>query len=99
MGLYEEFTLFGGVVWRSHCSVGWSKVHIVQWGGLEFTLFSGVVWSTHCSVRRTGVHMGWFGVHIVHWGGLEFTLLCKRQSVRVSFYILFKDKELSLESE
>ena len=24
----------------SHCSVGWSEVHIVHWGGLEFTLLS-----------------------------------------------------------
>ena len=43
-----EFTLFSGMVWSSHCSVGWSEVHIVQWDGLEFTFFSGVYCSSHC---------------------------------------------------
>ena len=62
-----EFTLFSGVVWSSHCSVGWSAVHIVQWGGLQFTLLSGGIWSSHCSV-------GGSGVHIVQRGGLEFKL-------------------------
>ena len=65
MGL--ELKLFSGMVWSSHCSVGWSGVHIVQCGdlelslfsggGLEFTLFSGMVWSSHCSVGGGGVDM------------------------------------------
>ena len=65
-----EFTLFSGVVWSSHCTVGWSGVHIIQLDGLEFTLFTVVVWSS----------VGLPRVHIVLWGGLEFKLLCERQS-------------------
>ena len=72
------FTLFIGVVWSSHCSVG-SGVHIVQWGGLYFTLFIGVVWSSYCPVGWSGFHIvqwmvwsshcsdGWSGVYIVRW--------------------------------
>ena len=70
-----EFTLFSGIVWSSHCSVGWSGVYIVQWGDLEFTLFSGAVFSLHCSVGFSWVYIvKWSGVHIVQWGGLKFTL-------------------------
>ena len=42
--------MFSGVVLISHCSEGWSGVHIVQRGDMEFTLFSGAVCSSHCSV-------------------------------------------------
>ena len=65
--------LFNGMVWSSHCSVGWSGVHIVQCGDLELSLFSGMVCSSHCTV-------GLFRVHIVQWGGLQFTLLFESQS-------------------
>ena len=46
-----EFILFSGVIKNSHSSVGLSRVHIVQWGGLEFTLFIEVVWSSRYCVK------------------------------------------------
>ena len=42
----------------SHCSVGWSGIHIVHLGDLELKFFSGIIW----------------GVHIVQKGEMEFTL-------------------------
>ena len=70
---YQEFKLFRGSVWSSHCVVGWSGfklfredgvqivqwviVNIVQWGYKELTLLSELS-----------------GVNIVQWGDLEFTL-------------------------